>query len=87
MALELGDRDIFNLRVDVATEEDVGLRIEGFVSDVVPRHPSLAGALDVASPEEIEGDEIESSRRRLRSLGSVPTERAELIDASVRLPT
>jgi hypothetical protein len=60
--VELGDRDYYYLRVDVETDEVVGLQIESFLTYALAQHPGLADVLafaelvgtDRGSPTEIE---------------------------------
>lgn len=56
--LDRGDRDYFYLRVDVETQEVVGLQIESFLTYALRLHPELVDALRFATLEGIERDAL-----------------------------
>lgn len=56
--LDLGDRDYFFVRVDVESQEVVGLQIESFLTYAIRLHPELLNALRFATLEGIGQDEL-----------------------------
>jgi len=73
--LDLGDRDYFYLRVDVATDEVVGLQIEQFLSYAVVQHPELVDALVEAELVGIAADEAARLRQRVRPVADPGADR------------
>ena len=64
--LDLGDRNYFYRRVDVQTNEVVGLQIEHFLSSAVLQHPALVDALAEAELVGIAPEEAARVRQRVR---------------------
>src|SRR5215208_934167 len=56
--IDLGERDLFFLRVDPKTDEVVGFQIEDFLAHVIPRHPELVAALTFAELDGIAPAEV-----------------------------
>jgi len=61
--LDIGERDYLFVRVDVKTDEVVGLQIEDFLDYAVVRHPELVDALTFAELDGIDEADVDSLRR------------------------
>jgi hypothetical protein len=85
VALELGDRDYYYLRVDAETDKVVGLQIESFLSYAVQRHPRLVEALDFANLKYIDPEVETNLTKRLGDANHRRADRAAVIDELVRL--
>jgi hypothetical protein len=84
-ALDLDEIDYFYLRVDVETEEVVGLQIEHFLGYAVAQHPWLTRAFDIATLEDATALDIPSAGRDEVANGSRRDARMELVGNLVRL--
>lgn len=65
--LDVGERDYLFVRVDVKTDEVVGLQIEDFLAYAVIQHPELVDALTIAELDGIDAADVDALRRRLGS--------------------